>query len=244
MEQEECAEWLQRVLTEEIDVRPPKSNVKREEAYLQRCAHVTLYGEKRPAGHCELRRCGGGIELCTIIVDSEKRGIGLSHELIRLSLSRAAQDPIVSGNPLGGHEPPLIFSFTRSAALATSLTKAGFKIQPAKRRLCRLFLWKSASANLPLRIQLGLFRERLGRLLIMIFRERKKFKQQIIRVGDYHLFTRIAGAPKPNDEPLTTEGVFALGMNVVRVTDKDLKNEDDDFLVSTARTKSWDDGEE
>ena len=80
--------------------------------------------------------------------------------------------------------------------------------------------------------------------MVVIFRERKKFKQQISRVGDYHLFTRIAGAPKPNDEPLTTEGVFALGMNVVRVTDKDLKNEDDDFLVSTAITKSWDDGEE
>lgn len=235
---------MQRVLREEIDVRPPKSNVKKEEEYLQRCAHVTLYGEKRPAGHCELRRCGGGIELCTVIVDSEKRGIGLSHELIRLSLSRATQDPIVSGKPLDNHEPPLIFSFTRSAALATSLTKAGFKIQPAKRKMSRLFLWKSASANLPLKIQFGLFRERLGRAFIMIFRERKKVKQQISRVGDYHLFTRIAGAPKPIDEPMTTEGIFALGMNVVRVTDKDLKNDDGGNLVSTAKTKLWDDGEE
>ncbi len=231
---------MQRVLVEEIDVRPRKSNVNKEESYLQQCAHVTLYGEKRPAGHCELRRCGGALELCTVIVDSEKRGIGLSHELVRQALARAAQDPIVSGLPLGGHEPPLIFAFTRSAALATTLTKAGFKIQPAKRRMSRLFLWKSASANLPIRVQFGLLRERLGRSISMFSSDRKKAKQQISNVGKYHLFTRIAGPLQPQDEPMTTDGIFALGMNVVRVTDKDLNEQNN---ASSEQTQAWDEGE-
>jgi len=239
---------LQRVLAEEVDLRPPKSSVDKEEEYLQKCAHITLFGKIRPAGHCELRRCGGALELCTVIVDSEKRGIGLSHELIRLALSRATQDPIVSGKPLGGHEPPLIFAFTRSASLATTLTKAGFKIQPPKRKISRLFLWRSASANLPIKIQLGLVRERLGRAFIMLLRGRGKVRQQIRGVGDYHLFTRIAGAPEPQEEPMTTEGIFALGMNVVRVTDRDLKttngNDEEVNQGSSSQTKAWDDGEE
>ena len=187
-----------------------------------------------------MRRCGDALELCTVIVDSEKRGIGLSHELVRLALARATQDPIVSGLPLGGHEPPMIFAFTRSAALATTLTKAGFKIQPAKRKICRLFLWKSASANLPIRIQLGLARERLGRSFSMLFRNRKKAKQQIGHVGEYHLFTRVASVLQPQDEPMTTEGIFALGMNVVRVTDKDLV---DTSAASNDKTQAWDEGE-
>ena len=90
IEQEGRGEWLQRVLAEEVDVRPPKSNVNKEEEYLQRCAHVTLFGQVRPAGHCELRRCGGALELCTVIVDSEKRGIGYrkpSFQYFSISLS-------------------------------------------------------------------------------------------------------------------------------------------------------------
>ena len=201
---------------------------------------MTLFGEVRPAGHCELRRCGGALELCTVIVDSEKRGIGLSHELVRQALARAAQDPIVSGLPLGNYEPPLVFAFTKSAALATTLTKAGFKIQPAKRKMSRLFLWKSASVNLPIRIQLGLARERFVRSITMLFRDRRKVKQQIGRVGQYHLFTRIAGALQPRDEPMTTDGIFALGMNVVRVTEKDLG---DANIASSEKTQAWDEGE-
>mgnify|MGYP001257086857 FL=1 len=134
----------------------------------------------------------------------------------------------------------MIFAFTRSAALATTLTKAGFKIQPAKRKMSRLFLWKSASANLPIRIQLGLACERLGRSFTMLFRDRKKAKQQIGNVGEYHLFTRIAGALQPQDEPMTTEGIFALGMNVVRVTDEDLHPTN---TVSSDKTQAWDEGE-
>ena len=207
---------------------------------MQRCAHVTLYGQLRPAGHCELRRCGGALELSTVIVDSEKRGIGLSHELVRLALSRANQDPIVSGQSLVNHKPPLIFSFTRSAALATTLTKAGFKIQPAKRKLSRLFLWKSASANLPVRIQLALAIDRITRSFTMLFRNLSKAKKQIKGTSDYHLFVRIAGPPKPKDEPMTTDGVLALGMNVVRVTDKDLNQTK---KVSSEKTLAWDVGE-
>lgn len=245
MEHEGTGEWLQRVLRQETDVRPPRKSPESEEQYLIRTAHVTLYGEKRPAGHCELRRCGGALELCTVIVDSEKRGIGLSHELIRLSLERASQDPIVTGQRLGEHVAPLVFVFTRSAALATSLTKAGFKIQPARRRASRLFLWRSASANLPLRIQFGLAFERFTRTVTMLFRDRPKAKQQLGHVSDYHLFTRIAGPLPEREEPMTTEGIVALGMNVVRVTEKDLENEESVKIkhATTEKTAAWDEGE-
>jgi hypothetical protein len=247
MEQEGTGEWLLRVLAEEVDLRSPKSSAEKEEEYLKKCAHVTLFGEQRPAAHCELRRCGGALELCTVIVDPEKRGIGLSHELVRLSLERATHDPIVSGQTLGDHSPPLIFSFTRSAALATSLTKGGYRIQPAKRRFCRLFLWRSASANLPIFVQLALAKERLGRTIKMLFKDRRKAKQQVGNVGEYHLFTRIAGSLPEREEPMTTDGIVALGMNVARVTDEDLVDEGDSdhqkSLISDQKTHAWDEGE-
>ncbi len=247
MEQEGTGEWLLRLLGEEADLRPPKSSAEKEEEYLKKCAHVTLFGEFRPAAHCELRPCGGALELCTLIVDPEKRGIGLSHELVRLSLERAAQDPIVSGQALGDHSPPLIFSFTRSAALATSLTKGGFRIQPARRRFCRLFLWRSASANLPIFVQLNLAKERLGRTIKMLFKDRRKAKQQVGNVGEYHLFTRIAGSLPEREEPMTTDGIVALGMNVVRVTDEDLVNENElgqeKSQISDQKVHAWDEGE-
>lgn len=247
MEQEGTGEWLLRMLGEEVDLRLPKSSAEEEEEYLKKCAHVTLFGEQRPAAHSELRRCGGALELCTVIVDPEKRGIGLSHELVRLSLERAAQDPIVSGQALGDHSPPLIFSFTRSAALATSLTKGGFRIQPARRRFCRLFLWRSASANLPIFVQLGLAKERLGRTIKMLFKDRRKVKQQVGNVGEYHLFTRIAGSLPEREEPMTTDGIVALGMNVVRVTDEDLVDEDElnqqKSQISDQKVHAWDEGE-
>ena len=247
MDQEGTGEWLLRLLGEEVDLRLPKSSAEKEEEYLKKCAHVTLFGELRPAAHSELRRCGGALELCTVIVDPEKRGIGLSHELVRLSLERAAQDPIVSGQALGDHSPPLIFSFTRSAALATSLTKGGFRIQPARRRFCRLFLWRSASANLPIFVQLGLAKERLGRTIKMLFKDRRKAKQQVGNVGEYHLFTRIAGSLPEREEPMTTDGIVALGMNVVRVTDEDLVDEDElnqqKSQISDQKVHAWDEGE-
>lgn len=247
MEQEGTGEWLLRLLGKEADLRPPKSSAEKEEEYLKKCAHITLFGEQRPAAHCELRRCGGALELCTVIVDPEKRGIGLSHELVRLSLERAAQDPIVSGQALGDHSPPLIFSFTRSAALATSLTKGGFRIQPARRRFCRLFLWRSASANLPIFVQLGLAKERLGRTIKMLFKDRRKAKQQVGNVGEYHLFTRIAGSLPEREEPMTTDGIVALGMNVVRVTDGDLVDEEElnqqKSQIPDQKVHAWDEGE-
>ena len=239
MESESLEDWLQRVLAEEVDVRPPKKNSELEKKYIERCAKVVLYGEKSPAAYCELRRCGGQLELCSVVVDAPKRGIGLSHELVRLALSRAAQDPIVSGQPLDRQEPPLVFAFTRSAALARTLTKAGFEIQPARRRWSRLFLFRSASANLSLRVQFALARERVVRTITMLTRDRKKAKGQIGNLGEYHLFTRTDGPPEQQEEPMTTDGIIALGMNVVRVTDDDLKPK----TATTEETVAWDEGE-
>ena len=239
MDELSLEDWLQQVLAEEIDVRPPKRSPELERKYIEKCAKVVLYGEKRPAAYCELRRCGGQLELCSVIVDEDKRGIGLSHELVRLALARAAGDPIVSGQPLDEHKPPLVFAFTRSAALARSLTKAGFEIRPARRRGSRLFLFRSASANLPLRVQLGLAWERSIRALTMLTRDRRKARGQIGHLAEYHLFTRTPGAPTPQVEPLTTDGVVALGMNVVRVTDDDLKPK----RATTDETVAWDEGE-
>lgn len=248
-------EWLSHVLSEELDLRPPKTSHEKEMRYLSRTAHITLWGEKQPAGHCELRRCGKALELSTVIVDKAKRGIGISHELVRIACERAGQDPIVSAQPLDRFEPPLVFCFTRSAALATTLTKAGFKIQPAQRKMCRLFLWKSASANLPFGVQLALFGERFFRYLSLLLTHRKKAKAQTRHLSDYHLFTRIAGSVGQREEPLTTEGVFALGMNVVRVTDDDLEKDDGPSLstkshdglsknvVDSTLIDAWDGGE-
>ncbi len=246
MEQMSTEAWLAEVLSEELDVRPPKSNHEREAKHLSRTPHVTLYGERRPAGHCELRRIGAALELATVIVDKEKRGIGLSHELVRIAIERAGQDPIISGQTMGSFTPPLVFCFTKSAALATTLTKAGFRIQPARRRASRLFLWKSASANLPIRVQIHLAGVRFVRFLILLSKHRHKAMAQAGNLSNYHLFTRIAGASVDDGgkrEPLTSGDVTALGMNVVRVTEKDFEKDDESGSTAVAEPEtvhSWD----
>lgn len=258
MDQVDVEEWLGEVLLSELDVRPPRATLAKERNYLSRTAHVTLYGQYRPAGHCELRRHGGALELATVIVDEEKRGIGLSHELVRIAMERAGQDPIITGQALGNFTPPLVFCFTKSAALATTLTKAGFKIQPARRRFSRLYLWKSASANLPLGVQISLGFERLFRYLNLLVKHRAKAKQQAGHLSEYHLFTRVAGrytqrdgggemsGGEADDGGLLTSGkVTALGMDVVRVTDEDFQNEKMQRTDkgSTDQSLAWDEGE-
>jgi len=239
VEEESHESWLQRLLPGEPDLRTAKKNESKESDYLSRTPHVVLYGRNRPAGHCELRRCGKALELCTVLVDHEQRGIGLSHELVRLALQRAHQDPIVAGRAVDDHEPPLVFSFTRSAALAATLTKAGFKMRPPVRNSTRLFIWKSASSNLPLRVQLSLAADRTVRFLRLLFSNRKKAMGQAKHLSEYHLFTRVAG-PVENQLPSSEDGVIsAYGMDVVRVTEEQFA----EATASTQEVDAWDEGE-
>lgn len=81
----------------------------------------------------------------------------------------------------------------------------------------------------------------------MLFKDRRKVKQQVGNVGEYHLFTRIAGSLPEREEPMTTDGIVALGMNVVRVTDEDLIDEDElnqqQSQISDQKVHAWDEGE-
>lgn len=81
----------------------------------------------------------------------------------------------------------------------------------------------------------------------MLFKDRKKAKQQVGKVGEYHLFTRIAGTLPDREEPMTTDGIVALGMNVVRVTDEDLVDETElkqqRSQISEQKVHAWDEGE-
>jgi len=92
-----------------------------------------------------------------------------------------------------------------------------------------------------------LAKERLGRTIKMLFKDRRKAKQQVGNVGEYHLFTRIAGSLPEREEPMTTDGIVALGMNVVRVTDEDLVDEDElkqqKSQISDQKVHAWDEGE-
>ena len=204
-EDEQIATWLDALLNIEMDLRPSRG-VTKEALKGSKTPRVLILEDGEMAGYAELRRIGGAIELATVLVEPKLRGKGIAHQIVQQAWERWRQDPVLHGTPLGGQvdlsteaqnesgpqvvRGPLI-SFTRDAAMAAALIGGGFTMMPRKRRMSRLWLWRSDFAALPLWTQFCLAIDRLFRGLIFLFTSPKRIPHFIRHSRDYRLFVRI-----------------------------------------------------
>ena len=257
-EDERIAIWLDALLNVEMDLRPSRGVLK-ETRLGSNTPRVLILEEGEMAGYAELRRVGGVIELATVIVEPKLRGKGVAHQIVQQAWERWRQDPVLHGVPLGGEidlmkatrddsgpevvRGPLI-SFTRDAAMAAALVGGGFTMMPRKRRVSRLWLWKSDFAALPLWTQICIAMDRLYRGVIFMFKSPKRIPHFIRFSRDYRLFVRIpesAERPPPRMHMRSERegGVPSdlMGqMNAVAFTMKDLE-------TSSEQITAWDEGE-
>ena len=204
-EDERVAVWLDALLRVEMDLRPSRG-VAKEVHHGPRTPRVLILEGGEMAGYAELRRIGTAIELATVVVEPQLRGKGFSHQIVQQAWERWRQDPVLHGAPLGGQvdlvkatrddsgpevvRSPLI-SFTRDAAMAAALVGGGFTMMPRKRRVSRLWLWKSDFAALPLWTQICIAMDRFCRGVIFLFKSTKRIPHIIRHSRDYRLFVRI-----------------------------------------------------
>ena len=120
--------WLRRLLTSELELRPPERDDEAEDVRLLQQPHVLVLEDAHPIGYAELHRQGGLVELRTVVVDPVRRGEGWSHEILVEAWSRWMQDPILNGvgmpeMPAGhGAEPALATGETAEEADAAGPT--------------------------------------------------------------------------------------------------------------------------
>ena len=245
MRDEPVEVWLNRMLTDSIDLRAPSKDVAREAGRLDKVAKVTLLEDGAPVGHLELERRGGAIEFCTVIVDPGHRGRGLSHELVRQGVERGDRDPIVAGLALDDVDVDrgvLLFSFTRSAALAATLVAAGFKLRTPRRRWSTFWIIPTSIYNLPFLVRVAIVVDRIKRNVPMLLHDRKRFWHQKKNLGDYHLFTLWSPDARAPAHALSddfSERIDALGMDMVRVTEESFSNDN----AREEDVRAWDEAE-
>ena len=257
-EDEQVAVWLHSLLDSEMDLRPSRG-IHKETVWGPKTPRVIILENGEVAGYAELRRVGGAIELATVIVEPALRGKGIAHQIVQQAWERWRQDPVLHGTPLGGQidlvkatrddsgpeivRSPLI-SFTRDAAMAAALVGGGFTLIPRKRRLSRLWLWRSDFAALPLWTQFCIAIDRLYRCTRFIFKSPRRIPHFIKHSRDYRLFVRIpetAERPPPRMHMRSEreEGVASDIMNkmdAVAFTMADLEADGQDIVA-------WDEGE-
>jgi len=204
-EDERLAIWLDALLKSELDLRPSRG-VSKETRFGPKTPRIIILDSGEFAGYAEMRRIGGAIELATVVVEPELRGKGFAHQIVHQAWERWRQDPVLHGTPLGGRvdlsdtslvergpqviRGPLI-SFTRDPAMGAALVGGGFTMMPRKRRGSRLWLWSSDFAVLPIRVQLAIGFDRLGRGLKLLFSEPSRIIHFIRNSRNYRLFVRI-----------------------------------------------------
>ena len=218
---EEEATWLLRMQYENLDLCKPK---KLNKLILQLKTHPGIFirNEGGILGHANLQRIGGVIELHTVVVEPELRGEGHSHKLIYSAWERWRQDPILHGKLLESKIdltkredsnnieneilPCKLIAFTRNAALASTLTSAGFKIAIPKRKWWNLWLIKTQLGQLKTNQLFSLSLNRFvsfvkmlggevipknnerGGLFKRFFQRRRRLFHQLSYLGEYKLF--------------------------------------------------------
>ncbi len=257
-EDERIAVWLDSLLKVEMDLRFSRG-VAKEARLGPKVPRVLILEEGEMAGYAELRRVGGIIELATVVVEPELRGKGLAHQIVQQAWERWRQDPVLHGAPLGGQVdlvkatrddagPEIVLSpmisFTRDAAMAAALVGGGFTMIPRKRRVSRLWLWKSDFAALPIWTQICITMDRLYRGVIFLFKSPKRIPHFIRHSRDYRLFVRIpetAERPPPrmhirSEREGGVPSDLMDQMDAVAFTMKDLE-------TSSEQITAWDEGE-
>ena len=215
---EEEARWLLKMQLENLDLRKPK-NLKKLIAQFNQNSGILIRNNRGILGYANMQRLGRIIELHTVVVDPEFRGEGHSHKLIYSAWERWKQDPILHGKSFESKInfidesnenelalPCQLIAFTRNAALASSLTSAGFKIAIPKRKWWSLWLIKTQLAQLKTGHLFYLF---LNRFLIFIkmligeevpknnvktglfkrfLQKRRRLMHQLSNLSEYKLF--------------------------------------------------------
>ena len=174
---EEEATWLLKMQHANLDLRKPKS-LKKLILQLNQNPGIFIRNSKGILGYANMQRLGNIIELHTLVIDPKFRGEGHSHKLVYSAWERWKQDPILHGKSFVGKInifddsdkneiklPCQLIAFTRSAALASSLTSAGFRIAIPKRKWWSLWIIKSQLGQLNTSSLFNLF---LNRFLVFL----------------------------------------------------------------------------
>ena len=215
---EEEARWLLKMQLENLDLRKPKS-LKKLILYLNKNPGIFIRNNAGIIGFANMQRLGAIIELHTVVIDPQCRGEGHSHKLVYSAWERWKQDPILHGKSFDENItfsnkknkskirlPCQLIAFTRNAALASSLTSAGFKIAIPKRKWWSLWIIKTQLAQLNASSVLSIVLNRLMILIKMLIGEvipenniksgffkrflqkRRRLMHQLSNLSEYKLF--------------------------------------------------------
>ena len=215
---EEEAKWLLKMQLENLDLRKPKS-LKKLILYLNKNPGIFIRNNAGIIGFANMQRLGTIIELHTVVIDPQCRGEGHSHKLVYSAWERWKQDPILHGKSFDENItfsnkknkskirlPCQLIAFTRNAALASSLTSAGFKIAIPKRKWWSLWIIKTQLAQLNASSVLSIVLNRLMILIKMLIGEvipdnniksgffkrflqkRRRLMHQLSNLSEYKLF--------------------------------------------------------
>ena len=107
----EDVDWLRSMLSNELEVRPPRSK-KSEQRFLDgNC--VKLYDNNRIVAYAEMHRVGSHVEISTVLVDHEYRNKGIGKRLVKQVMGEINHNKILC--------------CTKNPAMAKVLDSLGFK---------------------------------------------------------------------------------------------------------------------
>ena len=252
---QEVAEWLDNLLRKELDLRQSRG-IKKEIELGPKTPRIIILNQGEVAGYAEMRRISTIIELATVVVDPKLRGKGYSHQIVHQAWERWRQDPVLHGTTLGGdvdltrsHQLPKtvsrpLISFTRDPAMAAALVGGGFTMMPRKRRISRLWLWKSDFAALPIMVQVSISFDRLLRGIRFLFTSPSRIAHYLRHSRDYRLFVRIpetAERPPPRMH-MRSEREGGVPSDLMNQMEAIAFTMEDEPGISS-EIKAWDEGE-
>ena len=181
-------EGLSKQFEKNLDLRSPKKP-HQELLLLNRIPNILIRENGNLIGFCSLRRRIGCIELCSLVVDEDHRGKGISHKLVFSAWDRWRQDPIIHGKSvipsvnlaaaIRDDEIEEVFdvlpmiAFTRSAPAAAAFNRAGFRIMSPKRRWWTFWLFRHKYGTLQTKTMISILLTRFSRgFLLLLFGEK------------------------------------------------------------------------
>ena len=89
----EDVRWLKKMLSSELEVRPPSSDKKEAKYLAGNCAKIYRDGDL--IGYAEMRKVGSHTEISTVLVDKDFRKQGIGKELIEKAVKQIKSDKIL-----------------------------------------------------------------------------------------------------------------------------------------------------
>ena len=176
-------EWLSKQFEKNLDLRTPKKP-HQELLLLNKIPNILIRENGNLIGFCSLRRRIGCIELCSLVVDEDHRGKGISHKLVFSAWDRWRQDPIIHGKSVipsvnlaaairddeieEEFDVLPMIAFTRNVAAAAAFNRAGFKIMSPKRRWWTLGLIRHKYGALSTKTMFSILLNRLFKTVFIV----------------------------------------------------------------------------